>query len=890
MPVLPRLASLWRNLTGRARVEQELDDEMRGYVELLTTEKIRAGMSPAAARRAALAETGGVEYVKEEVRAVRTGVRLETFAQDLRFGLRGLRKHPGFTAVAVATLALGIGANSAIFSLVNAVLLRPLPFREPDRLITVHEMGEAGTVQQAISGHEYVAWRDGNTTLDDVAFWTYGGAILTGSGDPEALSGQVVSANFFTVLGVTPLTGRGFAPGEDEAGATSVVVLSEGLWRRRFAADSAVIGTSIVLNDQAHQVVGVMPSLEGIERDVWLPMDVRAEAGRVGRHNSFAIARLRQGVTHDQALADLEAISARLTRELPDFNTGHHAGITPLRENLLGDVKRPMYIAFGAVAFVLLIACVNVAHLQLTRAAARQREIALRGALGAGRGRLVSQMLTESCVVSALGGVLGLMIAALAVRALPTLIAADIPRLESVSIDGRVLAVTLLLVVLTGLLSGVVPALRGSRPRLQAALADGARSSESVSGRLAGLFVVSEIALALVLLVGAGLMMQSFVRVSHVSPGFNPERVVAAAVALPGSRYPNRARQRQAWDELIARMGALPGVRVAAATSALPLGNCCSNHMVVIEGKPASPPGQERYVPLKVVTSDYFRTMEIPLLRGRVFTPADARIAVPLIRYFEQQGYPQGFDLPQSAPVGVISETMAREFWPGEDPVGRRFRVMFSPWITVVGVVADVRHAGLDREFMSDMYLPFSQEPREMMTLVVRTSGDPAAFVPALRRELRAFDRDLPIVRMSTMDDMVGTSVAGRRFNALLLALFGVVALVLSLIGTYGVISYGVAQRTQEIGIRAALGARAGDVLRLVLGRALRLTLLGIAIGLTGAFLLTGVLTELLFGVKPHDPVTFATIALLLMAVSLAASYLPTRRALRVDPIRALRS
>ena len=365
---------------------------------------------------------------------------------------------------------------------------------------------------------------------------------------------------------------------------------------------------------------------------------------------------------------------------------------------------------------------------------------------------------------------------------------------------------------------------------------------------------------------------------------------VAAAIALPGSRYAGQTRQLRAWNDLIDRMAALPGVRGAAATSALPLGGCCSNYYVAVEGRPPAAPGTERYIPLKVVTSDYFRTMEIPLLQGRVFTPADERIALPLIRYYEQQPYPPGFDEPQAAPVGVISESMAREFWPGEDPIGRRFRLMLSPWITVVGVVRDVRHAGLDREFTSDVYLPFTQEPQNAMTLVLRTDGDPAALIPAIRREVRAFDRDLPIVGLSTMDELVGTSVAARRFNALLLGLFGAVALVLSLIGTYGVISYGVAQRTQEIGIRAALGARAGDVLRLVLGRAMRLTLLGIAIGLAGAFLLTGVLRELLYGVEPHDPVTFGVIAVLLAGISLAASYLPTRRALQVDPIRALRT
>jgi predicted permease len=498
-------------------------------------------------------------------------------------------------------------------------------------------------------------------------------------------------------------------------------------------------------------------------------------------------------------------------------------------------------------------------------------------------------MLTESLLVSALGGALGHGLAALAVRALPALVAADIPRLGSVDIDGRVLTASAVLVLLAGLLSGLVPALRGSRPGLHTSLADGARSSESVSGRLAGVFVVSEVALALVLLVGAGLMLQSFVRVTRVRPGFNPERVVAASISLPESRYAEWPHRVRAWNEIVARMAELPGVRAAAATSAPPLGNCCSNYFVAVEGKPEPAPGQERYIPLKIVTSDYFRTLEIPLVSGRAFTRADERIALPLIRYYEQQPFPSGYDLPQPAPVAVVSESMAREFWPGEDPIGRRFRLMLSPWITVVGVVKDVRHTGLDREFMSDVYLPFSQEPRSMMTLVVRTSADPASFIPAIRDAIRDFDRDLPIVRLMTMDDLIGTSVARRRFNALLLGLFGGVALVLSLIGTYGVISYGVAQRTQEIGIRAALGARAGHVLRLVLGRAMRLTLAGIALGLAGAFWLTRVLTDLLFGVEPHDPATFALIALLLALVSLVASYVPTRRALRVDPIRVLR-
>lgn len=897
MSLHSRLRSLWRNVSQRGRADHDLDVEVRTYVDLLAADYVRSGKSDAEARRIALSEVGGLESVKEEVRAVRAGAWLDRLRQDARYAARGLTGNRSFTVVAVATLALGIGANSAIFSLLDAVLLRSLPFRDADRVVMIEEQraargSSASTARELgpISGHEYVAWRDGSRTFEAVTIWTGGGFNLTGQGEAEAVTALRVSSNFFSVFGVSPTLGRGFAVGEDAAGAKRVAVLSQRLWQRRFASSPIAVGSKILLDDSAYTVIGVMPSLDGIDPEVWVPMDVAGEAERVGRHANFAAGRLRPRVSLEAARADLAAISRRLEHDRPDANTGHGVRITGEYEIIVGDVRRPILVAFGAVVFVLLIACANVAHLQLARGAARQREMAMRGALGASRGRLIRQMITESVFLSALGGGLGLLLAQWIVRALPHLVAAEIPRLGAIAIDVRVLIATIGFVFVTGVISGMVPAIRSSRPRLQSLLNQGARASDGASNRLSGLFIVSEMALALVLCVGAGLMVRSFGRLTSVDPGFTAESVVTAFVALPASRYESPNARLRASTELLSRLEHTPGVRSASAITSLPLGGCCDGYPITVEGRPAPAPGQEVNAVLSVIGDDYFRTMQIPLRAGRPFARSDARIALPVIRYYEQQPYPEHFNEPQPVPVAIISEAMAKQFWPGENPVGRRFRALQSPWLTVIGVAGDVRHAGLDRPYLRDFYLPLSQEPRGDLTLLVRTSSNATTQLGAVREVVRGFDRNLPVTSLRTLDETLGLSVGRPRFNAIVLGAFGAVALLLSLIGTYGVISYGVSQRRHEIGVRAALGASARDVGALVLGRALRLSLLGIALGLAGALALTKVLGGLLFGVSPTDPLTFASVAGLLVMVAVVASWVPTRRALRVDPVEAMKN
>ncbi|MEX2282754.1 MAG: ABC transporter permease [Gemmatimonadota bacterium] len=811
--------------------------------------------------------------------------------QDLRYGVRMLLRRPGLTAIAVLTLALGIGANTSIFSLVNSVLLRPLPFKEPERLIVVNERNQASE-QGNISGHELVAWRAANRTLEGIAMYGYNSFNLTGRGDPEALEAMVVSGDFFAVLGTVPLAGRAIAQSDDETGAPRVAVLSSGLWQRRFGGDRAVIGRAITLDNLPYTVIGVMPPKGSFDPDLWVPMDLPSEAQKVGKHSNFVIARLKPGVDLPAAQRDLAAISARLEQELPGFNTGHGVSTKPLHEHVVGQVRRPLIVFTGAVAFILLIACANVAHLLLTRAAARQKELAVRTALGAGRGRLIRQLLTESVLLGVAGGGAGILLAWWVVDLLPRVATADMPRMDELTIDGRVLAITVALSLLTGLISGIVPAIQSSRLRfkLRDWMSQGTRATMGPGRRMAGVLVVSEIAVALVLLVGAGLTLKSFTRLVGVDPGFNSENVLTATVSLPGERYAAPARAVAAYEELSARFNALPGVQFVGATSQLPVGPCCDGIVITIEHRPKPPEGQEPGALMAVVSHDYFRAMQMPLRSGRYFNNADARLALPLVRYWEQQPFPAHYDESQAPPVVIINEAMARKYWPGEDAVGKRFRILYSPYVTVVGVVGNVRQRGLSVSPEPEMYLPQSQEPRGALTVVLRTTGDPGNYIDAVRQQIRAFDRDLPAGQILPMTSLVRESVRGPRFNALLLGASGALALALALIGIYGVISYSVASRTQEIGIRTALGADARDVLKLVLGQAMTLAGIGIGIGLAGALALARVLRRMLFEVEPTDPLTFAAIATLLAIVSMLASYLPTRRATRVDPLVALRS
>ena len=807
---------------------------------------------------------------------------------DIRFAIRSLARAPGLTAVAILTLALGIGANSAVFSLVDAVLIRPLPFAQPERLVVLYEMRE-GYGRANVSAHEYVAWRDRNRAFDGMAMYNYRGLTLTGAGEPVQLKAQTVTANFFDVLGGRPIIGRTFRPGEDQPGAAPVVLLGRSVWQTRFGADSAIVGRRITLDDHPYQVVGVMDSRGDMSSDLWLPLDLPGEAIKVGNHSNFVIGRLKNGVSLEAARVDLATIATRLADEMPNDNRGHGIGATGLFEEMVGDVRRPIAIAFGATAFVLLIACANVGNLLLTRAAARQKELAIRVALGSGRSRLVRQLLTESLLLSVAGGVVGLLVAVWVADLLPSLSQIRVPRLAEIGVDWRVIAMTGAFCLAAGLVCGVIPALRASSPRMSVWLTEGNRGAMGPAKQLAGGLVVSQIALALTLLVGAGLTLRSFANLRSVKPGFDPRGVLTVSIPLAGPRYPTAEGQRRTITEINRRLASLPGVTAVGGATLLPLGPCCNGMPVRIEGKPEPPPGSDVGARSTIVSGRYFDAMRIPLIQGRVFETSDARVAIPLIRWWPEQPNPDHFDEPQPAPVAVINETMARTFWPNEPVIGKRFRVLFSPWVTVIGVVGDVRQSGLVEPPTPQMYLSDLQEPTGALTMVLRTDGDPLALGTAIRNQVRAIDPALPLGAMQTMDDVLWNSIGRPRFNALLLGTSGVIALLLAILGVYAVVSYAVERRTHEIGIRRALGAQTSDVLSMVFRQAFILVGAGLVLGIVGALALTRVLVSLLYDVRPNDPLTFVAVVLLLASVASVASYLPGRRATLVDPTEALR-
>jgi putative ABC transport system permease protein len=813
-------------------------------------------------------------------------IAMQTFLPDVRDALRGLTHARGFSLMAIGTLGLGIAAATTVFSLIDAVLLRPLPYATPDRLVSLHE--RRGAWVGPLSAHELVAARERNHVMDGIGAYVYSQSTVTGTGEPATVQTLLVTANYFDVLGIPARFGRTFMEAEDGAGANQIVVLSERFWRSRFGEDPSAIGRNILLNNVSHRVVGIMPASGDLDPDLWVPVDWPAEARRVGRHSVFAVARLKEGVSIEAARADLNNVAAALAKELPDANTGHDVDVVSLRDDVVGAAERPILVAAGAVGFLLLIACANVAHLLLTRGAARRKELAIRGALGASRGRLIRYLLVDSLILSLAGGAVGALLAAWIVDLLPAITAVDVPRIGEAAMSGRVLAAAFVCSVLTAVISGTLPALRGSRTSLTESLTERAQLSGGAPG-ITGVLALSEIALALVLLIGAALMIQTVVFLMRVNPGFNARNIATAAVALPGSRYARPEQQVAFVEDLSARLRNTPQVLAVGAVSHLPLTPGDNRMGFDIAERPAGR-GEERRASMRVVAGEYFRVMEIPIVRGRAFTPADARRAVPLIRWFEQQPLPAAFNEPQPPPVAMINETMARQFWPGEDPVGRRIRILFSPWIEVVGVVADVRHAGLSRDPVAEMYLSHLQEPQRGITLLVRTGGDPAAVAPMIRAGIRSLDPNLPLPAVTAMQDVVRSSIGRARFDAWLLATFAGVALLLSAIGIYGVTSYAVAQRTREIGIRAALGATRRHVLALVLGRTVWLTMVGIAAGLLCALALTRVLTSLLYGVRATDAATFIIVAGMLLGVTLLASYIPARRALRIDPLAALRT
>jgi putative ABC transport system permease protein len=875
-------------LLRKDRVEQEMEDEMRFHLLMRTRENIERGMRPDEAEREARRRFGNVGRIKDLARDIKGGGFMETLLQDLRLGARMLLKYPGFTLIAVFTLALGIGANTAIFSVVNTALLRPLPFRDPHRLVVAFKWDRSkGFLENSTSAADFVEWRDQNQVFDKIAAFVSTSNLLAGVDEPEPISSAYVSANLFDLLGVQPMLGRGFLPDEEKRGAP-VVVLSYSLWQRRFGSDPGLVGKSLTLNGRSFAVVGVMPAGFdfprpelgfGVDRrEIWQPLHIDAISRSVsGRGNYFyGIARLKPNVTLEQAQAEMTAIAHRIEQQHPDTNTGMDVNLVPMHKRVVGKVRPALLTLLGAVGFVLLIACANVTNLLLVRASSRWREIAIRMALGASRARIIRQLLTESVMLSLAGGAIGLLLAFWGVRFLSSLGLNEVPRLNEARVDLWVMSFTLTLSLITGLLFGLAPAAQVSKATFNESLKEANRGLAGSSGRryASGLLVISEIALALVLLVGAGLLTKSFLNLLRVNPGFNPENVLTIPVSPPQAKYREGQQQIAFFEQALRRIEALPGVRAAGVSQSIPLGGNTWGSNFSIQEQPTIPLGAHPNATLYAVSPKYFDAMGILLMKGRGFTERDAKGA---------------------AGVVIIDESLASRFFPGGDAIGKHLTIDFLPGTgeptprEIIGIAANVKHFGLERESGPQIYESYLQHSYPGMTLVVRTSSDPSGQAPAIRSELRALDRNLLISKIRTMEEIVAGKTASRRFNTLLMAVFAAVALTLAAVGLYGVLSHSVSQRRQEIGIRMAMGAQVGDVLKLVVGQGMRLSLIGVAVGLAGAFGLTRLMAKLLFGVKPTDPLTFALVTAMLIAVALVACYIPARRATKVDPIVVLR-
>ncbi len=871
MPLFSSLTALCRNLFARQQVEDDLAAEIRSYLELSSDTKVRAGSDESAARRAAAVEFGGIEQVKEEVREVRLGHWLETLWKDLRFGLRSLGRSPGFTAVTILTLALGIGANTAVFSIVNAVVLRPLPYRAPERLVTIWPEKPNASTSKA----DYVEIKRAATSFDDLGGYSGWSFTLTGRGEPARLDGARTTANFFSLLGVEAAAGRTFLPGEDQPGHEKVALLSYGLWQSRFGADPLLIGRPITIDRASYVVVGVMPPdfhFPGLPScDLWLPaaLDASDQEDYSAAYLTL-IGRLKNGVTVEQAQSETAALARHLWEKRGRSGEPERPLVTSLRTDLVANVQTMLFVLLGVVGFVLLIACANVTNLQLARTSTRQRELAIRAALGATRARLVRQLLTENCLLGLLGGVAGIALAWLGLDLLLRLLPLQLPRAGEIALSRPVLGFSLGISLLTGLLFGLAPARQVFRPHLQAPLKEGGRTSANGLGRrLRGFLVIAEMALALMLVVGAGLLIKSFARLQQVDPGFKPDRVISLRLS-PEADDPARARLY--YREVLERLQSLPGVKSAGGIHLRPMSEDNWNPGLQIADQPLTTAASAESVNWRLVTPDYFRTMNIPLRVGRFFTAADN----------------------ENAPdVALVNEALARKYWPGGNPLGKRLRTGFEgkgKWASIVGVVGDIRQQGLRNQVEPEMYRPYPQHDfLPDMTVMLRSTSDSTALAASIRAAVWSVNKNVPITHQTSMSEVVARSIAQPRSTMLLLSLFAAIGLILGLIGIYGVISYTVTQRTPEIGIRMALGAATADVLKLVLGQGMKLAFGGIALGLVGALALTRLLASLLFGVSATDPATFAIIAAVLSLAALLACYLPARRATRLNPTVALR-
>ncbi len=885
MSLFKVISARLHGLLRREAVIGDIDEEMRLHLQMVVEENVERGMPPEEARRAALRSFGNFDKVRARAWEVRGGGMIEAFLQDVRYGARLLARNKAFTAVSVLTLALGIGANTAIFSVVNELLLRPLPFPGAERIVMLWEVSPEGRHQNNTSPANFRGWREQSTAFESLAAFTDQRVNLTGGGEPEEVPIQLATPELFQVLGVEPILGRGMRPEDALADAPNVAVLSHGLWQRRFGGDPGILGKPITLNGQPCTVVGVLPegfrwhlrhrSSSGRPAEIWLAITLPTEEPQARGRFLSMVGRLKPGVSYAEAEAEARAIQARFEQEAPTYNKDWSAEILPLREQFVGNVRPALLILLGAVGCVLLIACANVANLLLSRAAAREKEIVLRTALGARRVRVVRQLLTESLLLAILGCAFGLVFAWGGLRALVAISPPDLVDVQGVGLDLPVFALTLIVSLVTGMVFGLAPALEATRLNLNDALKEGGKGAAGQgvrSRRMRGALVVGEVALALVLLAGAGLLVKSFLRLQEVDTGFKPDNVLTMVVPLAGAKYQEDPQVIGFFREATERIEALPGVRDAGIINYLPFyGGQGTGTDFFVEGRPAPPPGEAPGTEVRLADAGYFRAMGIPLLRGRSFTHLEDTEAKHVV---------------------LVNESMARQHFPGEDPIGKRITVnmAFEPVPTeIVGIVGDVKHESLLEEGYPTVYMPLPEVVFPYMTLVIRTTGDPAEMAPAARRVLRAIDPNQPVSAVRTMNEVMADTVGRARFNTLLLGLFAGLATLLAAVGIFGVMSYSVTLRTREIGLRLALGAQPREVLGLILRQGLLLTAIGIGIGLAGALALTRIMSGLLFEVGSTDPATFAAIVLLLALVSLIACYLPARRATRVDPLIALR-
>jgi predicted permease len=871
---------------GRERREKELNEEITSHLQMAARDHEARGESRAGADAAARRELGNAGVIQEVTHDQWAWTWLENLLQDLRYGARTLRKSPGFAAVAILTLALGIGVNTALFSVVNGVLLNPLPYPQPNQLVELWWDRTPGQ-HSSVPYLNFLDWRKESTAFSAVGGYLQDNVIVTGAGEPERVDGVKISANFFDLLGVKPLLGRSFRPEEDQVGAGPVALIGDGLWKSKFGSSADVLSKSITVDGTSYRIVGVAPEKSPIytTADVFTPLgqfneepfrDRRASLGTVG------IARMKPSVTLAQARGDMDSVARNLAAEYPDANKGTSIFVNSLKEDITGAIAPMLYMLLGAVGFVLLIACANVANLLLARSAARSREFAIRVALGATRRRIVRQLLTESMLLSAAGGALGLLFASLATKTALAVIPETVPRTNEIGVDGRVLFFALAVSILVGIVFGVAPALKTSQPDLQRSLKEGGRGSSGTRARTQNIFVAVEMALAVVLLAGAGLMVRSLVGLANVNPGLDPQHVMEFGVSPSAARVTTPVHIRETYREITARFEAVPGVAAASPlVGALPLtGDSLVGFWITGQPKPSSAKDMTR-AQWYATAPDYLKAMGIPLQRGRFLSAEDTE-TTPF--------------------VVVIDDGFARSYFPGENPIGKRLNISIIDveGAEIVGVVGHVKHAGLGATGILDqrgqLYFAISQLPDRVLplvgracTFVVRAAGTPQAVSESLRAASQQFDSKQVLYEFQTMTKVVSDSIAAQRFTMILLGVFAALALVLSAVGIFGVISYVTGQRTQEIGIRVAMGAQRGDVLRLVLGHGMRVALLGVAIGLAAALGLTRLIASQLYGVSANDPLTFAGVAALLTCVALAACYVPARRAMRVDPMVALR-